>query len=124
MYVDSDYTTDTDTDTCRSRAGYLLYLNKNIISYRSTLERGKDKDVVSSVTYCNIIICHNNIYTYNIQQYYTHIVIMQNINIVTYSRIIDPPVLYRYPYCYFIDYIDTNPIHLPERIYYIPAMNS
>ena len=38
MYVDSDYATDTDTR--RSRAGYLIYLNDNLISYRSCLQPG------------------------------------------------------------------------------------
>ena len=33
MYVDSDYATDVDTR--KSRAGYLIYLNGNLISYRS-----------------------------------------------------------------------------------------
>ena len=39
MYVDSDYATDPDTR--RSRAGYLIYLNGNLISYRSCLQPGK-----------------------------------------------------------------------------------
>ena len=39
MYVDSDYATDVDTR--RSRAGYLIYLNGNLISYRSCLQPGK-----------------------------------------------------------------------------------
>ena len=39
MYVDSDYATDVDTR--KSRAGYLIYLNGNLISYRSCLQPGK-----------------------------------------------------------------------------------
>ena len=39
MYVDSDYATDVDTR--RSRAGYLIYLNGNLVSYRSCLQPGK-----------------------------------------------------------------------------------
>ena len=39
MYVDSDYSTDVDTR--KSRAGYLIYLNGNLISYRSCLQPGK-----------------------------------------------------------------------------------
>ena len=38
MYVDSDYATDPDTR--KSRAGYLIYLNGNLISYRSCLQPG------------------------------------------------------------------------------------
>ena len=40
LWVDSDYATDIDTR--RSRAGFLIYLNKNPISFNSTLQRGKD----------------------------------------------------------------------------------
>ena len=40
MWVDSDYATDIDTR--RSRADYLIYLNKNLISFNSTLQKGKD----------------------------------------------------------------------------------
>ena len=39
MYVDSDYASDIDTR--KSRAGYLIYLNGNLISYRSCLQPGK-----------------------------------------------------------------------------------
>ena len=38
MWVDSDY--GTDVDTRRSRAGFLIYLNKNLIAFNSTLQRG------------------------------------------------------------------------------------
>ena len=40
MYVDSDYATDVDTR--RSRAGYLIFLNKNLISFNSSLQKGTD----------------------------------------------------------------------------------
>ena len=40
MYVDSDY--GTDVDTRRSRAGFVIYLNKNLIAFNSTLQRGQD----------------------------------------------------------------------------------
>ena len=40
MYVDSDYATDLDTR--RSRAGYLIYLNENLISFNTSLQRGSD----------------------------------------------------------------------------------
>ena len=40
MYVDSDYATDPDTR--RSRAGYLIYLNKNLIAFNSQLQKGTD----------------------------------------------------------------------------------
>ena len=50
MFVDSDYATDLDTR--RSRAGYLLYLNNNLISYRSTLQRGAGKDLAPSTGTC------------------------------------------------------------------------
>ena len=39
MYVDSDYASDIDTR--KSRAGYLIYLNGNLISYRSCLQPDK-----------------------------------------------------------------------------------
>ena len=39
MYVDSDYATDIDTR--RSRAGFLIYLNKNLIAFNSQLQRGE-----------------------------------------------------------------------------------
>ena len=50
MFVDSDYATDIDTR--RSRAGYLVYLNDNLISYRSTLQRGVGKDLAPSTGTC------------------------------------------------------------------------
>ena len=40
MWVDSDY--GTDVDTRRSRAGFLIYLNKNLIAFNSTLQRGQN----------------------------------------------------------------------------------
>lgn len=40
MWVDSDYATDVDTR--RSRAGFLIYLNKNLIAFNSALQRGTD----------------------------------------------------------------------------------
>ena len=40
MYVDSDY--GMDVDTRRSRAGFVIYLNKNLIAFNSTLQRGQD----------------------------------------------------------------------------------
>ena len=39
MYVDSDFAADVDTR--KSRAGYLIYLNGNLVSYRSCLQPGK-----------------------------------------------------------------------------------
>ena len=39
MWVDSDYAMDPDTR--RSRAGYLGYLNKNLITFNSQLQRGQ-----------------------------------------------------------------------------------
>ena len=39
MYVDSDYAGDIDTR--KSRADYLIYLNGNLISYRSCLQPDK-----------------------------------------------------------------------------------
>ena len=39
MYVDIDFTTDVDTR--KSLAGYLIYLNGNLLSYRSCLQSGK-----------------------------------------------------------------------------------
>ena len=41
MGVDSDYAT-SDPDTRRSRAGYLGYLNKNLVTFNSALQRGKN----------------------------------------------------------------------------------
>ena len=41
MWVDSDY--GTDPDSRRSRAGYLIYLNQNLISFNSALQRGSKK---------------------------------------------------------------------------------
>ena len=40
VWVDSDYATDIDTR--RSRAGFMIFLNKNLISFNSTLQRGQD----------------------------------------------------------------------------------
>ena len=42
MYVDSDYAAEPDTH--RFRAGFLIYLNKNLISFNSQLQRGTDLD--------------------------------------------------------------------------------
>ena len=39
MYVDSDFAADVDTR--KSRAGYLIYLNGNLMSYRNCLQPGK-----------------------------------------------------------------------------------
>ena len=41
LWVDSDYAT-SDPDTRRSRAGYLGYLNKNLVTFNSALQRGKN----------------------------------------------------------------------------------
>ena len=41
MWVDSDY--GTDPDNRRSRAGFLIYLNQNLISFNSALQRGSKK---------------------------------------------------------------------------------
>ena len=40
MWVDSDYAMDPDSR--RSRAGFLGYLNANLITFNSTLQRGQD----------------------------------------------------------------------------------
>ena len=40
MYIDSDYITDVDTR--RSRTGFIIYLNRNIIAFNSTLHKGED----------------------------------------------------------------------------------
>ena len=40
LWVDSDYATDIDTR--RSRAGFLIFLNKNLIAFNSQLQRGED----------------------------------------------------------------------------------
>ena len=39
MWVDSDY--DTDVDTRRSRAGFLINLNNNLIAFNSISQRGQ-----------------------------------------------------------------------------------
>ena len=45
MWVDSDY--GTDPDNRRSRAGFLIYLNANLISFNSALQRGNFKPEVN-----------------------------------------------------------------------------
>ena len=44
MWVDSDY--GMDPDSRRSRAGYLGYLNANLITFNSSLQRGQHLDKV------------------------------------------------------------------------------
>jgi hypothetical protein len=41
MWVDSDY--GTDPDTRRSRGGFLIFLNKNLVAFNSVLQRGLTK---------------------------------------------------------------------------------
>ena len=44
LWVDSDYATDVESR--RSRAGYLIYLNQNLIAFNSALQRGSKKPLV------------------------------------------------------------------------------